>query len=124
MIDTRRIYRIYALGQWFEVKWGSVQVDQYQLAHPFDQDFEGPSSSQKPLKYLNCEIYKLGTVVSERESFMYEHKPLPSLEGTWIYYKITPTTAISFVDLDTGERVALPLESVEAFSSCEKNEDI
>ena len=110
-IDTRRICAIYALGQWFNIKPGSIQIDAYELCDP------AYNPEKKRLSQLDCDIYALGSLYPRQKQGERTHSRAPGdRDCTWFFESPSPHTGIRFKDIETEKWISMSLVEVKAFS--------
>ena len=107
-IDCRYVTAIYALGQWFSVVPGSVDVDAYEFIN-WEEDLQ---PGERRAWDTRGTSYQMGTIYPEREG--------PNC-GTFgensglSWANPCGSHGIVFLDADTGERVSFSLAEVRAF---------
>jgi hypothetical protein len=108
-IDSRYITGIYALGQWFSVKKGSVDVDAYEFTN-WEED---PSGIDPPR--FNCHFtdYLMGDVLRKAPRKPKCGSYRADAPGRWA--SPAGCDGISFTCALTGERVSFALVLVRAF---------
>jgi len=107
-IDSRYITGIYALGQWFNVKPNSVDVDAYEFIN-WEDDLE---PGQRRDWDIQGTCYQMGSIYPDREGpscGMFGERSRLSWANPCGHHGIT------FLDADTGERVSFSLAEVRAF---------
>ena len=104
-IDDRFITGLFAFGQWFNVKKGSVGIDAYEFRYWEENPEPGEGAGD-----CHCTDYSMGAqYVAEYAGGAYgEHS-----KGRWS--NPSGHTGICFTDTDTNERVSFSLLEVKAF---------
>ena len=106
-IDDRFITGLLAFDQWFKVKKGSVIINAYEFRY-WDED-PGPDGSVSDSEHTYFQMGALSAAQYEDGgSFL-----LGATKGRSC--KPSGSTAISFTDADTDERVSFALLKVKAF---------
>lgn len=110
-IDSRHITGIYALGQWFNVRPNTVDVDAYEFIN-WEEDLE---PDERPDAWNSqATVYQMGGYVPEPSSLEPTRGDYgPNSRKTWAIPR--GGDGIRFIDADTGERVSFSLVEVRAF---------
>lgn len=106
-IDSRYITGIYALGQWFNVKPDTIDVDSYQFTNWKDQSPHDGNRFQ-----VEHTDFEMGDVYPQNDP-----SPVVKYRADSAGYSsgVGPYHGIAFIDADTGERVSFCLLEVRAF---------
>jgi hypothetical protein len=107
-IDSRYITGIYALGQWFKVKKGTVGIDAFEFT-----DWEEHEPRAGNIYEHRYTDYMIGDLYQDTDGSSGRY----AQEGTSHGYFTSPKGChgIAFTDADTGERVSFSLVEVRAF---------
>jgi len=105
-IDSRYITGIYALGQWFKVKKGTVEVDAYEFT-----DWEEPDPHDGNRWEVAHTNYQLGELYADTKAYRATYGENSRAR----FASPSGCHGISFVDTDTGERVSFSMMEVRAF---------
>ena len=106
-IDSRYITGIYALGQWFKVKKGTVGVDAYEFT-----DWEEEDVPTNGYRYdIAHTDYSLGYLYPEASGTRGRYRD----DSPAYYAPPSGSTGITFTDAETGERVSFSMMEVRAF---------
>ena len=106
-IDSRFITGIYALGQWFDVKPDSVDVDAYEFVN-WDDRF-GPEESTFDQSGTS---YQMGDLYPELRNGCGDYGPHSRLRFA---SGASGHCGITFIDAKTGVRISFSLAEVRAF---------
>ena len=109
-IDDRHITGLFAFGQWFKVKKGSVCIDAYEFVY-WDENPE-PGKEPNPYKIRHT-YYEMGAVYNADRPGLYKAERYEKTLGGW--ENPSGHTGIGFIDADTNERVSFALLEVKAF---------
>lgn len=107
-IDSRYITGIYALGQWFKVEKGSVDVDAYEFTN-WEGDPSGQASDRWDVDHTD---YQLGDLYPDNPNGT---RGRYREDSRGYYSSPSGCHGISFIDADTAERVSFSLMEVRAF---------
>jgi hypothetical protein len=106
-LDTRHITEIYALGQWFKVKKGTLCVDAYEL-----RDYVGCIGNPEELK-ASFTDYLMGSVYNKNNQEQSCKSYGPNSAG--VCSTVSTFDGVVFIEEDTEKRVAFSLLEVKAF---------
>ncbi len=105
-IDSRYITGIYALGQWFQVKKGTVDVDAFEFTNWEEEDPHDGNIWN--VLHTN---YQLGYLYPAVDGVRGRYRE----DSQGYYAPPTGHTGICFVDATTNERISFSLMEVRAF---------
>ena len=110
-IDSRYITGIYALGQWFKVQKGTVDVDAFEFTNWEEDDpHDGSRFRTQHTNYILGGLYPETTGKCGRYT-----------DDSPAYYSPPAGHAgITFTDADTGERISFSMMEVRAFREVRK----
>ena len=103
-IDDRFITGLFAFGQWFNVKKGSIGIDAYEFC--YWEENPGPGEGIYDCSHI---YYQMGAHYAAK----HEVGAFDKTKGRWS--KPSGNTGICFTDADTNERISFALLEVKAF---------
>lgn len=107
-IDSRYITGIYALGQWFKVKKGSVDVDSFEF-----RNWEEDDPHDGNIWNTEHTNYQMGDIYGQTSNPCNRYRLNPEARA-W-FSSVSPCHGMTFIDAVTGERVSISLTEVRAF---------
>jgi hypothetical protein len=117
-IDTRRISAVYALGQWFNVKFNTFFIDAYELRDieescPFGNEHSNPLDLTCDSREPHTTYYQMGGIHKksepESQSFVFQNSPRSKIVS------LSSDQGVGFIDAKTKETVYFALMEIRAF---------